>query len=278
MNYPEMIDPKEYDLMWKQILPSDLEEVFNVKFKDDLILFTSDYFEIFNHPESAYCIRINEENHHPFVYPQQWEATTTFPLEGQFQTKAHNVHAVQAHQSFLNQLLLYVFGNKEIKKRFFYYDSRTIYDVVNAMHIIDGVDKTLVPYLKRGYKLSGARYLKLGNNTIRIVLDHYNYPEPYFKKLLIFCIKHTAWPPFDIFLQQAIYPVSKVRIILKDTHDALGVSTDKNRGTMYEDAEIDICEYDSPYVEKSNHNIWTAHKEKHLFKSNGLWDLCGEDE
>jgi len=271
MNYPEMIDPKEYDLMWKQILPSDLEEVFHAKFKDDLILFTSDYFEIFNHPESAYCIRINEENHHPFVYPQQWKNATIFPVEGEFSSKSHNVLAVEAHQSFLHQLVLYVFGLKEIRIRWFYHTSRTIYDVVKKIYILDGIDKTLVPYLQEGYSISGHQYLvKSGHNSIRVVWDHYNYPEPYFKKLLIYCIKHRVWPSFNIFLQEAFYPTGKVRILPKKVHDDLGSSEDNNRGTMYQDAKIEVCEVLPPYKDKSNTNIWTPKKEKHLVSQSRL--------
>jgi hypothetical protein len=112
------------------------------------------------------------------------------------------------------------------------------------------------------------------DKKIRIVLDHYNYPEPYFKKLLIFCIKYRAWPSFDIFLQQSVCPVTKVRIIRKETHDeVLGKSTDDNRGTMYQDEGIEICDYYPPYEEKSSGNIWTAHKEKHLVRSNGVMDF-----
>ena len=274
MKYPEMIDPKQYDSIWKKTLPINLEEILYEKFKNDLIPFTSNYFEIFKHPESAWGIHINEENHFPFVYPRQWEARTTFPIQGEFTSKAHNVHAVQAHKYFLRCLADYIFGLQEIKERYFYYDSRALYDVVNSMRIVDGVDKTLVPYLKDGYKLKAIKYLQLDDKKIRIVLDHYNYPEPYFKKLLIFCIKYRAWPSFDIFLQQSVYPVTKVRIIRKETHDeVLGKSTDDNRGTMYQDEGIEICDYDPPYEEKSSGNIWTAHKEKHLVRSNGVMDF-----
>ena len=78
-----------------------------------------------------------------------------------------------------------LFGLKKLKKRFFYHTSRCSYDVIKWVYIPYGIDKTLVPYLKEGYKMSGKRFLKCdGQQDIRIVWDHYNYPEPYFKKLL----------------------------------------------------------------------------------------------
>mgnify|MGYP001087447027 FL=1 len=33
MKYPEMIDSKQYDSIWKKTLPIDLEEIFYEKFK-----------------------------------------------------------------------------------------------------------------------------------------------------------------------------------------------------------------------------------------------------
>ena len=36
------------------------------------------------------------------------------------------------------------------------------------MRIVDGVDKTLVPYLKDGYKLKAIKYLQLDDKKIRI--------------------------------------------------------------------------------------------------------------
>jgi hypothetical protein len=273
-NFPILIDSKLFNYLWDEVLPLDLEKILAEKFGDGLIPFTSNFFDIYSHPQSALTVDINETYKQPFVYPEQWENLTKFPLNGVFSSQVHNVLAIEAHQTFLILLLNYVFGLKKLKKRFFYHTSRSMYDVIKWVYLLDGIDKTLVPYLKEGYKIRNKRFLKCdGQKDIRIVWDHYNYPEPYFKKLLIFCIKHKVWPSFDIFLQEAFYPTGKCVILRKEVHDELGASEDDNRGTMYKDAGIEVCDYHPPYKEKSNSNIWAEGKQKHLVRSNGVMDF-----
>jgi len=273
----KLIDPSKSRIFQNEAtLPSDLEKVFHAKFKDDVIPFNSNYFDAFskNNPDSSYSIGISSlgmKNGHVVVNPEQWELATTFPLNNTFSTPKHNVCSVELHQQFLINLTSYVFGIKQIDERFFYYTGRYGYDAIKQIRIRDGVAKTLVPYLQDGYVTKGDQWLiKEGEDSIAVVWDHYNYPEPYIKKLLIYCIKHLVWPKFNIFLQEAVYPTGKVIMLPKKVHDNLGKSKDDNRGTMYQDAGIEVCEYFSPYKEKSNLNIWTTQKQKHLVSQSRL--------
>ena len=271
-NFPILIDSKLFNYLWDEVLSLELEKTFAKKFGDGLIPFTSNYFEVYFHSMSALTIDINEAYKNPCVYPNQWKNITNFPIVGEFPSKAHTVLAVEAHSEFLTKLLDFVFGLKKIRKRWFYHTSRYGYDVVKKIYILDGIDKTLVSYLEEGYKIKDRQWLVGPNGeTIRVVWDHWNYPEPYLKKLLIFCIKHRVWPSFNIFLQEAFYPIGKTVILRKEVHDELGSSEDDNRGTMYQDAGIKVCEVISPYKEKSNCNIWTTEKQKHLVEKT-IWD------
>ncbi len=275
MNMVSLIDPALYEGILKEALPQEIETIFLKKFGgvnylcekigDDMIPFTPDYFAIYKHPKSAYTVNIDETHKNTCVYPQDGEKVTKFPLDGAFGTTSHNVLAVEAHQTFLMVLRDYVFGLKKLKKKFFYHSSRCLYDIIKWVYILHGIDKTLVPYFKDGYKTKEKRFLRCrGREDIRVVWDHWNYPEPYFKKLLIFCIKYRVWPSFDIFLQEAFYPTGKCVILSKKTHDKLGSSNDSDRNTKYQDAGIEICEAVAPYKDIPNNNIWTSKKQKHL--------------
>jgi hypothetical protein len=259
-----LICEDDYKTFWVSNLSECVEKLITEKFKGGLIPFTEDYFDIYKNRESAFGIKLIPVSSEILaVDTLDWREKTDFLLS-QLGSATYDAFAVHLHQHFIKSLVDYVFGFKQIHEKYLYFDSRALYDTVHNMYNVDGIDSRLVSYLKKGYNLSQKRFLKTkkskystGCDSIRIVLDHYNYPEPYFKKILIYCIKNKVWPTFDMFVKNVVYPLSKVRIIRKETHDSLGKSTDSNRGMMYENAGINICEVISPHKEISNLNIWT---------------------
>tara|TARA_B110000467_G_C18330504_1_gene492675 strand:- start:1633 stop:2478 length:846 start_codon:yes stop_codon:yes gene_type:complete len=276
MNLPSLIDVAKYNTFWESNLPKWIEEIITKKLEAGLIPLTQDFFNIYNHPDSGYMIRlIPVGNETLAVNVKDWEKMTDFPLS-MFSSTAYNAYAVHLHQQFLVSLINYSFGFKALHPKYLYFDSRALYDTIHRMCTVDGIHIDLVPYLEKGYKLSETRFLKKKHcDTIRIVLDHYNYPEPYFKKILIYCIKNKVWPTFDMFVKFVVYPLTKVRIIKKETHDALGISKDSDRGVMYENAEIRICEVTHPYKEISNLNIWSLSEDTMDYtEAQGLVAFC----